>query len=603
MALTGGLLTGEDATKQGLGWASNVMQNAPENPYPGYVSGAGQSPSQLAYSKYTPNAPMAQITAPNYELSAQKQNWNQWTPQQGNQYQTIDPNAQTANFNWNNTSLTGQNVTNPYSAYGGNVAAQSAQINPSWGDTGLGMQNVANPYSAYGGADQSYQKLSNTPAYAGLLGGDYDALQRALTTPGELAAKTAYDQGQTNLANTMGGRGLYGSSIMQDQARTALDTPYQNTLATNAANAAVQRYAQQAADLQNKNQFGLNVYGQQQAENQAANQQAYNTWGARLGENQAGQQMGLQAGLANQSTNAQLQGLNLQQGLAQNQQGYNVALANQADIQNQNALAQQQWQQRLAENQSGQQMGLQAQQSNQAANTQLQQLLSQQGLAQNAAALDYSKLQTNVNQQNVANQLAQAQAQNVLKSGDTQQLQGLMAAQNTAQNAYGKDMYGLDISREQAANAQALQGTQMMATQNANTYAAQAADASRQTAFDQSKQQYDLQRAEAARAWQNQYGVAPGQTQSYDQSQYQQGQNLYENQVSEAKINQALALAGQGNQAGTAASNYQMFQQNLAAQRAAAEANINAQNQAGWLGLAGTGIGAAGMLGYGLLPK
>jgi hypothetical protein len=108
--------------------------------------------------------------------------------------------------------------------------------------------------------------------YKGLMGGDYNALQTALQQPGEIAAKTAYDQGQTNLTNQMGGQGMYGSSIMANQARTALDTPYQNAMATNAANAAVQRYGMEQTGLQNMNTFNLsreqemNKYGAQMSE-------------------------------------------------------------------------------------------------------------------------------------------------------------------------------------------------------------------------------------------------------------------------------------------------------------------------------------------------
>jgi hypothetical protein len=104
----------------------------------------------------------------------------------------------------------------------------------------------------------------------GLFGGDYDALQTALTTPGANAATTAYNQGTNNLTNVMGGRGLYGSSIMQNQQTNALDAVYQKAMADNAANAAAQRYALQQKAAEDENQFYATIYPNQL---QAANDQ------------------------------------------------------------------------------------------------------------------------------------------------------------------------------------------------------------------------------------------------------------------------------------------------------------------------------------------
>lgn len=94
----------------------------------------------------------------------------------------------------------------------------------------------------------------------GLFGGDYDALQTALTTPGANAATTAYNQGTNNLQTTMGGRGLYGSSIMQNQQTNALDSTYQRAMADNAANAAALRYALQQKAAEDQNQFNATIY-------------------------------------------------------------------------------------------------------------------------------------------------------------------------------------------------------------------------------------------------------------------------------------------------------------------------------------------------------
>lgn len=502
MALTGGLMTGDNAAQQGLGWAANTMQNAQQYNYPSYVSSANQSPTQMAYADYSANAPMAQVTAPDYSLTANKSGWQSWNPQQANTYAKADPNSQAAGYNWQDTALNS----------GQNVNSQNAQT------AGYGFNN-------YGVA---------APQYQGLMGGDYNALQTALTTPGQIAAQNAYNTGSANLNNTMSGRGLYGSSIMANSANEGINREYMNAQATNAANAAAQRYGLQQTDLQNAS-----------------------------AQEMAGWQSGMNQSLAGNSAN--LDYAKLQTGVNQQNTANNLA----------------------------------AQQTNQSNNMQYQQLLSQQGLAKNAAGLSQAQLQTGVNQQNTANALNQAQSLNALQSGDTQALNSLTASQNTAQNAYGKDMYGLDISREQDQNAAARASAQMMATQNANTYAAGSADATRQTTYNQNAQQYALQQAEQQRQWQNQYGSVNGGN-SYDQNQYQMASNLYGNQQTEAQINQALALANQGAPLSTAASNYQLQQQNMAQQKAAADQAINAQNTSGLLGAAGTAIGG-GLLAYNML--
>lgn len=130
----------------------------------------------------------------------------------------------------------------------------------------------------------------NAPTYQGLMGGDYNRLESALAAPGQIAAQNAYTTASRDLTNAMGGRGLYGSSIMGTQANEGLNREYMNALATNAANAAASRYGMQASDLANKNQFGTTVYGQKLGQEEAANQ---------YGLNQAGQQMTQEQNLYN----------------------------------------------------------------------------------------------------------------------------------------------------------------------------------------------------------------------------------------------------------------------------------------------------------------
>jgi hypothetical protein len=102
---------------------------------------------------------------------------------------------------------------------------------------------------------QPYAIPSWSGSYQGMMGSDYDAWQKALTDPGATAAQTAYNQANVKLNNQMGGQGLYGSSIMSNQANAGLNTTYQNALATNAANAAATRYGMQQTDVNNQNTY------------------------------------------------------------------------------------------------------------------------------------------------------------------------------------------------------------------------------------------------------------------------------------------------------------------------------------------------------------
>ncbi len=545
--IAGGLMTAEDSVQAGLTGAAGLIANQPANPYPGYVPSQATAPSQQGYMNYTPNQPMAQITTPNYQLN------------------TSTPNWQNTNFNTQNVS-SGNATTSPYSfdAWGPlsgptyervNTQAQTADW--KWNPTTLSMERVTNPYTAYTGTDPAYQKLGTTPTYQGLMGGDYNALQTALQTPGEIAAKTAYDQGQTNLTNQMGGQGLYGSSIMSNQARTALETPYQNTLATNAANAAATRYAQQAADLQNQNTFGLNVYGQQMGENQTANQQGYNTWNARMNENLAGQGYGLEAQKSNQATNANLQGLLSQQGIAQNTAGLDYAkLGTATNLANVNAALSQ------------------AQNLNSLASSDtqnLQRLYQNTNQQMNAQNLDYAKLATGVGQTNVANNLA---AQQSNQSANTA-ANSLLMNQGLAQNAQNQNTYNQQMAQSQAANQYGLNAAGQQMTQAQNTYTAGANDAARQQDYNLAAQTYANAGTEQQRQWANQQAV--------EKFQYDLASGQYTNQQMTEKINQYLALAGRG--------------QVTAGQNAATTAQQNAQSQAAqsdlWQGLLSLGVNAA----------
>jgi len=200
----------EPYIKNAMQTAQNILAASRLSAYPSYVPQQANAPSRVSYFDYTPSAPMSQIQAPNYKMTA-----------------------------------------------------------------------------------------GDTKPWQGLMGGDYNALQTALTTPGANAAQGAYQQGQQNLTNAMGGRGLYGSSIMQNQQTQGLDKVYQQALADNAAKAAATRYGMQSEDLARQNAYNQAARAQDLTREQAMNQyqttetaglrgQAYDT--ARIGQAEAAQQ-------------------------------------------------------------------------------------------------------------------------------------------------------------------------------------------------------------------------------------------------------------------------------------------------------------------------
>jgi hypothetical protein len=93
-----------------------------------------------------------------------------------------------------------------------------------------------------------------------LMGGDYDALQQALMLPGQQELQRGFEQSQTQLQNVMGGRGMYGSSMMGNQMVES-GRQFSEGLAANAAQAAAQRYGMQQQDLQALNQYNLQSTG------------------------------------------------------------------------------------------------------------------------------------------------------------------------------------------------------------------------------------------------------------------------------------------------------------------------------------------------------
>ena len=399
-------------TLNALDYAQGLMGKSYAQ-YPSYVSSQSYAPSQYSFYKYSPTDPMTQVNVPNYEYTANSATpWQNWTAQNAPSYGKVGTNAQTANWKWNNY----------------NVAA---------------------------------------PTYNSLMSGDYDALQQALTTPGQIEAQNAYKQGMVNLNAAMSGQGLYGSSMMGNQMNQGLNREYMNALSTNAANAAATRYGMEQQDLTNMS-----------AQELAA-------WQAKLNESITG----------------------------------------------------------------------------------------------NSAGLDYAKLKTQTNVENVNRALEQAQALNALKSSDYQTIQGLMANQNLAKNTYNQEARAQDLTRESDLNKFLAQNFATDVTQQKNIWNANALETANKQAYDASKLAFLQEQAEAMRNWKNQ--------QAYEKYSYNLARNAYQNQLQEAEMNKALALAGQGAPLSQMANNYSLAQQQLANQRDAARA----QGVAGWASLASQGLG------------
>ncbi len=322
---------------QGLYDAQQMAYRQGQYQYPGFTASQGKAPEQASMYNYQPTAPLQQIQAPNYQMTAGQAPSYQQSQVGVNQGV---PNAPTYQYTANQTP--GYNAAN-------------IGVNPN--------------------------QMLQGPQYQGLMGQDYDALQQALQQPGQLEAQRAYELGQRQLEAKMGGQGLYGSTMM-GTGMTDLNRGYQETLAKNAASAAQQRYGMQAQDLASQNQMaqnvygtqmgtgaalsgqgvtqaqnqanlGLGVYGQQVSREQAANQQGLVGYGTQMqtglglsaqqlqqSEQQA--QMGLGVYNANLGQQQNLNQFNLQNVAQQQAQSYDVYKTQAQEVANQQAYAQQQ---------------------------------------------------------------------------------------------------------------------------------------------------------------------------------------------------------------------------------------------------------------------
>ena len=192
-----------------------------------------------------------------------------------------------------------------------------------------------------------YDKVDAPDAYNKLLEGDYDRLETALRDPAQRAATNAYEQGQTYLNDLMTGRGMYGSSVMTEQANEGLNKKYMDSMADAASQAVAQRYGLQQGDEQFAAQNALQLANFMSNENRAdlaARQGMYNNLANiinnQMQENMARGQYGLN--LAQGQLGAQRYGLsaieNLMGRQLQNQQfGANYGLQR-GNLARQNAM-------------------------------------------------------------------------------------------------------------------------------------------------------------------------------------------------------------------------------------------------------------------------
>ena len=159
------------------------------------------------------------------------------------------------------------------------------------------------PRTAYSGQAPTYKRLSDS---------DYRDLENSLRTSGEISAKEAFNAGQKNLDSTMSNNGMYGSSLMANQANDQLYKNFMNTMATNSANATANRIGMQQQD--NQYQAGLDK----------------DVWNTRVNEWQNLNQMNNQENIARNnalfSQNQNFNNYNLSNAQAQN--SYNLNRAN-----------------------------------------------------------------------------------------------------------------------------------------------------------------------------------------------------------------------------------------------------------------------------------
>jgi hypothetical protein len=269
------------------------------------------------------------------------------------------------------------------------------QAGPQLGRTEVGGYQAAPQTAQFNQMDPTalraaYDKMQAGPAQS-LMGGDYDALQQALMLPGQQELQRGFEQSQTQLKNVMGGKGMYGSSVMGNQMVES-GRQFQEGLAANAAQAAATRYGMQQQDLQGLNQFELAQRGMSIGQEQFGSKQLQDLF---TGNTQRAMTQNLEAGKfglaqdklgieqAGQAADTGIRQAALQQAEAQNQYGAGLSEAERMQAfggqQLQFGMAQSEAQRGFANQQLKDQFNYEM--SNQQWQQQIQEMLMNQSLA------------------------------------------------------------------------------------------------------------------------------------------------------------------------------------------------------------------------------
>lgn len=161
---------------------------------------------------------------------------------------------------WTTDATRASTASNPYSSLSYTSPGDFQSYN-GWSNWNAADKTYRNQY-----ADNGYSLDTAKSFYTQPSNGDWAAYQDALTQPGVTAANQAYDKAKKQLEEWSAGSGLYGSSIMANQATQSVLQPYMDALSVNAANAAAKRYETQDASSQFLANLANNIYGTRTSE-------------------------------------------------------------------------------------------------------------------------------------------------------------------------------------------------------------------------------------------------------------------------------------------------------------------------------------------------
>ena len=152
---------------------------------------------------------------------------------------------------WVSSAQKANTLSNPFSSLSYNDPGQYQQMN-SWSQWSDPTAN-----GKYQGQyqDNNYSMDTAKSMYQQPNSGAWDKYQTNLQKPGEVAAQNAYDQAMQSIKANSGGRGMYGSSVMNQDANNKAGKGLSDALVSNAANAATQTQSAQ----EQSNQYLANL--------------------------------------------------------------------------------------------------------------------------------------------------------------------------------------------------------------------------------------------------------------------------------------------------------------------------------------------------------